>query len=175
MAGYRPPITPAMPGGVYVPTGLGAVQPVIEGQPQRSLIQPPHAQGQAVPAGAGLELAAAPQLVALLKSSLYPSQREWAADCLSHQDCHSQPQVVPALVSGAKDDPAPAVRAGCVRALARLHVNSPQVLAVLQSLQSDPDPRVRQEALEALPTLGAAAPARPESGLRAAGGLTGSK
>jgi HEAT repeat protein len=140
--------------------------------PQRPLMLPPHAQAPAVPPGAGLEYVPTPQMVALLRTSLYPSQREYAADCLSRQDCRNQPQVVQALVSAAKDDLAPAVRAGCVRALARLHVNTPTVVAALKAMQADPDGRVRQEVELALGAVGVAVQPHGESGLRPASAST---
>jgi hypothetical protein len=111
-----------------------------------------------------------PQLLALLKDSLYPSHREWAADCLSRQDWRSQPEVVQALVTAAKEDPAATVRAGCVRALAQMKANTLPVVTVLQSLKADADPRVRMEVEEALPTLGAAAARQSDPTVRPASG-----
>jgi hypothetical protein len=167
-AGYRPAMLPAG----YTPAGAG--QPVMQSPVQRPTMLP-QSRGPVVPPGAGLEPAAVPQLVNLLKTSLYPSQREWAADCLAHQDCASQPHVVQALVVGAKDDPAPGVRAGCVRALAQLRVNTRQVVATLQALQADGDPRVRHEAEQALPALGVAVRPHAESGLRPVSASTGDR
>jgi hypothetical protein len=103
-------------------------------------------------------------LLALLKDSLFPSQREWAAECLSRRDWQAQPQVVRALLTAAREDPAATVRASCVRALAAMKVCAPSVLATVQALKSDPDARVRHEVEEALPALGAAGSVRPASG-----------
>jgi HEAT repeats len=95
-----------------------------------------------------------PQMLAVLRDSLYPSQREWAVDGLASQPgAPSQPQIVQALLSAAKDDPAPTVRAASVRALAQLQLNTVPVATVVQGLKNDPDPRVRREAEMALPVL----------------------
>jgi hypothetical protein len=88
-----------------------------------------------------------------------PSQREWAAECLARQDWRAQPQILGALVTAARVDPAAAVRAGCVRALGKMKANTLPVVQTVQSLKSDRDPRVRQEVDETLAALGAA----PES------------
>ncbi len=112
-----------------------------------------------------------PQLLAVLRDSMYPSQREWAAESLAEQrGSQSQPQVVQALLSSAKDDPAATVRAASVRALVQLQVNTVPAVVVLQALKADPDIRVRREAEQALPALTGGqspafdAPVRPVSG-----------
>jgi hypothetical protein len=101
------------------------------------------------------------QMLTVLRDSLYPSQREWAADQLASGDWRSRPEVVEALATAARQDPAPMVRAGCVRALAQIQVNTVPVRTAVQALKDDPDPRVRQEAEQALGAL-QAAPAPPE-------------
>ena len=53
----------------------------------------------------------------VLKEALLPSQREAAADSLCKVDWKVCPQVVDALMSAAKEDPAATVRASCVRCL----------------------------------------------------------
>ena len=98
-----------------------------------------------------------PQMVTTLKDSLYPSQREWAAEQLSQSNGRGDPQVVQTLTTCAKEDPAASVRTACVHALAQMKVNTTEVTAVVQELKNDRDPRVRQEAEEALNTLGVAA------------------
>src|SRR5262249_47893682 len=55
-----------------------------------------------------------PQLLFKLRESLYPSQRELAADQLARLDWKTQPQIVSALLLGAREDQAATVRAGCV-------------------------------------------------------------
>jgi hypothetical protein len=110
------------------------------------------------------------QLVFKLKESLYPSQREWSAEKLSAVDARKNGEVVPALLHAAREDPAPSVRAGCVRALARLKANSVEVVEALRALKSDSDARVQHEAADALVTL---APADPV--LQRTGGPDGGK
>jgi hypothetical protein len=95
----------------------------------------------------------AAQLIFKLKESLYPSQREWAAERLSGQDARKNGEMVPALVQGAREDPAPTVRAGCIRALVRLKANSEPVVEALRALKNDRDAHVQHEAEEALATL----------------------
>lgn len=85
------------------------------------------------------------QLMATLRDSLYPSQRELAAEKLCTVNWQSNPEVVGALVTAAREDPAATVRAGCVRCLVKMKVNTPTVVATIQALKSDPDLRVRQE------------------------------
>lgn len=93
------------------------------------------------------------QMIAVLKTSSYPSQREWAVNNLATLDPRGNPQVVPLLLAVASQDPAPTVRSACVYGLARLRVNDPQVVAALQQLKADTDPRVRVEAEQALARL----------------------
>ena len=95
-----------------------------------------------------------PQLLAVLRDSLYPSQREWAAESLAAlHGSQAQPEVVQGLVTAAKEDPAPSVRACCVRSIVQLRINTMPAVAVVQGLKDDPDPRVRREVEQALPVL----------------------
>jgi hypothetical protein len=94
-----------------------------------------------------------PQLLASLKDSQLPSQREWAAEQLSELNWRQQPYIADSLARSAKEDPAASVRAACVHALAHLKVDKPEVVAVVQELRNDRDPRVRSEVEEALSTL----------------------
>jgi hypothetical protein len=96
-------------------------------------------------------------LFLLLRDSLYPSQREWAAEILSSLDGNFRPQVLQALLMAAGQDAAATVRAGCVRCLARMNANTPPVLEGLRALRTDNDPRVRQEVDLALDTFSRAA------------------
>jgi hypothetical protein len=98
------------------------------------------------------------QLLAQLRDSIYPSEREWAAERLSREDGHKQPHIVQALVDAARRDPAPMVRAECVRALAHMKVNTPAVVSAMQALGADVDPQVRLEVQEALTVLQAPIP-----------------
>jgi hypothetical protein len=100
------------------------------------------------------------ELLMTLRNSLYPSQREWAADRLTSFDWHAQPQVVVGLVLGARNDAAPLVRAGCLRALARMHAACEPAMAAAQDLRNDADARVRQEAEQTLRVLQTAAASR---------------
>ncbi len=97
-------------------------------------------------------------MVAVLRESLYPSQREEAAEQLGALDWRRQPEILDILVERAKEDPAPTVRAECVRSLNRLKANTLPVVEAVKSLQSDGDPRVRHEADEAYATLTGKAP-----------------
>src|SRR5262249_21164890 len=108
------------------------------------------------------------QHLLVLKTSSYPSQREWAANNLATFDWRACPQVVEALVVAAKADPPPSVRAGCAYSLARMGVTAETVLATLRQLKTDQDPRVRQEANQALARLGqgSAPTALPPSGVQ---------
>jgi hypothetical protein len=113
-------------------------------------------------------------LFQLLKDSLYPSQREWAADNLAAAEWRANPMVVQALVTAAHDDPAPTVRVACVHSLAKLNAKSAPVLAMLQGLKADTDPRVRNEAEQALATLAQQTAKMPERAAGEAGAGTAS-
>jgi hypothetical protein len=102
------------------------------------------------------------ELLKTLHTSLFPSQREWAADRLTAYDWRSEPQVVEGLAKTARVDPAPLVRAGCLRALARMHAVCEPAITVARELKTDADPRVRQEAEQTLATLQAVRPVRVE-------------
>ena len=93
------------------------------------------------------------QMLAALHDSIYPSQREWAAEGLATIDWRIHPEAAQALMTAAAQDPAATVRAACVRHLARMKVNTVPVIQAVQALRADPDPRVRQEAEQALITL----------------------
>jgi hypothetical protein len=165
----EPPMPMGMPmPGYRAPTGYGPMPQAPMGGPayrpvgyqQMPAVLPPGPQAGGLPEGAGT-----PQLLGMLKDSLYPSQREWAADCLARQNWRSQPQVVDALVVAARQDPAALVRAGCVRALGKMKANTLPVLQAVQSLKSDGDPRVRHEVDETLAALGVSGESH-DSGVR---------
>lgn len=94
------------------------------------------------------------QLLGVLRESLYPAQREWAAVQLANHDWRMQPEILPALILAAKSDPAATVRAGCVNTLARTNAATGPVVETFHALKSDTDPRVRQEAENALVRMG---------------------
>lgn len=104
-------------------------------------------------------------LVAILQTGPYPSQRERAAEALAAAGWHANPAIIPALLQGARGDPAPTVRASCVRCLTRMNAGTPTVLTTLEHLRVDSDPQVRTEvnaALRALtPNAENALPVRP--------------
>jgi hypothetical protein len=137
---------PPMPSMV----AMGPRAPMM-GNPLMNVPSTPVVPGSVV---AAAHRAGVPQLLATLKDSLYPSERESAAEQLSELNWRVQPQVVESLMKSAHDDPAATVRAACVHALARMKANSAEVTTLVQSLKSDRDPRVRQEAEEALNALG---------------------
>jgi hypothetical protein len=95
-------------------------------------------------------------LIVVLRQSMLPSEREMAAEQLARCDWRSEPHTVQALLQAAKADPAPAVRAGCVRALAKMKANAQPVVQAVKELKSDQDLRVRQEVEQALAVLTAA-------------------
>jgi hypothetical protein len=111
----------------------------------------------AVPAGMGPNQWAAnnqvQEMLSVLKTSPYPSQREWAANNLAAMGWQGHPAVLPALLTAARKDPAPTVRSGCVYQLSRMDSPPEPVLAALRQLKSDSDPRVRVEAERALTRL----------------------
>ena len=96
-----------------------------------------------------------PQVIAMLHDSLYPSQREWAADQLATLDWKTNQPAIDALLKSAKEDPAASVRAGCVRCLGKMNCNLIPVVTALRSMQADTDPRVQTEVEHALGKLGA--------------------
>ena len=94
------------------------------------------------------------QLLRVLRESPYPAQREWAAQSLASFDWRANPQVVPALLQAAMQDPAANVRASAVSCLGRIGAAVEPVFGALQSLRNDIDPRVRQEVEQAFMRLG---------------------
>ncbi len=138
----RPPMVPAG----YAPGYQGMVQ-----APNPAMDRPGYtAPMTAAQAAANTQVQ---QMINVLKTSAYPSQREWAAHNLGMCDDHTRPEVIQVLAVAAKDDPAPTVRAGCAYTLGRMRASGTRVMAVLQQLKSDTDPRVRAEADQALARL----------------------
>jgi len=86
-----------------------------------------------------------PQTIASLRTALYPSHREWAANNLALVDWHKHPEVVDALLQVAKEDPAATVRAACVHNLGTMKANTTAVTDGLQALKNDAAPQVVQE------------------------------
>ena len=96
----------------------------------------------------------APRLLAVLRSSILPSEREMAADGLRRVDWKSESEVVPGLLAAAQADPAPMVRAASIRALGEMKANTLQVMQALGRAKDDADPRVRQQATQTIAVLG---------------------
>lgn len=198
LAGTRRPIPADFGGTPQEPNGFGDAVPQAQGQGsppraygmampgmQRPTMPNPTVMAARMPIGANPLMSVpptpiappaavaarpktAPQLMTTLKESLFPSEREWAAEQLSEQTGPAQPQVVQSLMQSAKDDPAATVRASCVHALAHMKVGSKEVAALVQSLKADRDPRVRHEAEEAFETLGLAATVPIDTGIQPA-------
>jgi hypothetical protein len=112
------------------------------------------------PAGNGYpggEQAAEPhvlsQLLEMLEDSMYPSQREWAADKLATYDWRIHGTVAQALMNSARKDPAATVRAACIRSLGKMNITTVPAITTIQALKTDRDLRVRQEAEQTLVTL----------------------
>jgi hypothetical protein len=166
----QPPPVSMMPGYTGASGSEGkwlqipAAPPVIAAAPSASVVAagfPVAALPARAPAGAeGVPLEAglsASELLMTLQTSLYPSQREWAVDRLTACDWHADSRIVDGLVKSARTDPAPLVRAGCLRALARMRAASEVTLAAARELKADTDSRVRQEAETTLGVLQSAA------------------
>jgi hypothetical protein len=112
------------------------------------------------------------QLLLVLRSSMYPSHREWAADQLGKLDSRSNPIVVELMAQAAKNDLAASVRSACVRNLSKMNANTPVVAETLAAMQSDENPAVRDEVARAMSELriakqpAATTPAVQPAGLR---------
>jgi hypothetical protein len=131
-------------------------------RPQMAMMPPPGYYPMPMPmprmpAAVPMAMAQAPlpepqtgQLIAVLRNSVLPSEREMAVEQLSRYDWRSQPQVVTELTNAAKNDPAATVRASCVHALAKMKVNTVPAVQTVQALKNDKDVRVRQEVEQAL-------------------------
>ena len=75
-----------------------------------------------------------------MHESLYPSQREWAADRLASFDWRRQPQAVELLIERAKQDAAPSVRVECIRSLGRMTSDAPGVVEAVRLCRFDSTP-----------------------------------
>jgi hypothetical protein len=148
--GMIPQAPPMMPGPAYA---QAAPMPAMPAMPAHPAMAVPPGPNMTQPVGFAQDGATLQQLQAMLRDSLYPSQREWAADRLSLHDWRVEPQVLDSLMTAAREDPAPMVRAGCVRSLGKMKANTVPVVAVIQAMRGDSDPRVREEVDQALATL----------------------
>jgi hypothetical protein len=156
MPPQNPFATPTMPAGYGYPPMMPPQQPMMPQQqpmmPQQPMIQPasyqptmpsPSAQAQQVE-----------QLIKVMRENAYPAQREWAAQMLASYEWRVHPQIVPALLQSASQDPAGTVRAGCVTCLGRMQAAVEPVFGTLHALRSDIDPRVRGAVEQAFVNLG---------------------
>jgi hypothetical protein len=154
--GHEEPL-PVRPAPVSSPTPVDRSYPASSYCPSRS--------GPAVSMSFGAKAEPAPpepppgaivthhQMLALLKESMYPEQREWAAENMSSFDWRLSPEIVDGLLACARKDSVAAVRVACIRCLVKMSAGTAPVVAALESLKSDSDPRVRTEAEQALSTL----------------------
>ncbi|MBM4070759.1 MAG: hypothetical protein FJ271_17665 [Planctomycetes bacterium] len=148
--GMMPPMNPgamhpyAQAGHAQMPVPAPMMPPLATLPPR------PELGAMSLPPGMGIDPASVHQWLGVLLESPYPAQREWAAMNLSAVDLQASPDVLQALLTVARKDPAATVRASCVTCLARQNLTSQPVLTTLHSLVSDPDPRVRTEAEQSL-------------------------
>jgi len=157
---YPPPPYPAYAGPVMAAAYCPQPVPSAPYYPSSSTAQP------AMPAATAVSGQSVQQLLLTMKDALYPSHREWAAEALVSVDWRTNPQVVDALLLTAREDPAATVRAGAVRALTKMNVNTSSVVSTLQNLKGDADPRVRQDVEQALANFG-----NPPAAVQPAGGI----
>ena len=154
--GYPPmggPAFPRMPPvNPYGPVVQMAMVPPMGGRPApgAGLVPAGYLPGAGQPMQNGVN---PPQLLAMLHDSLFPSQREFAAEKLTALDWRTNEAVVRALVQTAREDPAATVRAACVHALVKMKVDTVPVVTALQALKADTDVRVRDEAEQGLAIL----------------------
>jgi hypothetical protein len=93
------------------------------------------------------------QMLALLRESIYPEQREWAAENMSSFDWHLSPEIAEGLMTTAQKDTVVAVRTACIRCMVRMEINTPQVRNVLETLKTEKEPQIQKEAKKALAKL----------------------
>lgn len=98
-------------------------------------------------------MASVEQLIGVLHDSNYIEQREWAAYNLSNVNWKTHPEVVVALVNGARQDHSPKVRVMCIHGLTAMQVKADWVVKALQTMKSDSDSQVQQEVTRALALL----------------------
>lgn len=157
------PMPPAPPSPMTQGTQVAMAPPSPAAGVTQTSYQGAAAQPSPMPGSAPAAGMASPQLMGVLRDSLYPSQREWAAEKLSDLDWKQNDAAVQALTRAVREDPAATVRAGCVRALAKMKANTYPVVSAVQAAKNDADTRVRTEAEEALAVLapGMKTPAAP--------------
>jgi|GEM_PF-2524633 len=153
-AGVQGPMMPAQQNYPRSPYGMMAQG--ASGMAAPAPMNPPVVPvGYQMPMQAGLSMpmAAEQQMLVALRDSLYPSQREWAVAGLATFDWRAHPEVVQALLTAGRQDPAATVRAACVHHLAKMNVNTMPIVELVQKSRADADPRVRLEADRALSAM----------------------
>lgn len=124
---------------VSAPSSSFAPSPCVMSSPSASSVVPAGGFGPSIQ-----------PLLTVIRTSNFPSQREWAVETMASINGRDRPEVVAALLTAASQDPAGSVRAACVRSLAQLHLRTQQVVTAFQMLQGDIDPQVRHEATVAM-------------------------
>jgi hypothetical protein len=154
------PMPPQMPGAMPMPTSH--VNPAMDRRmPAMQMTADEAAMMQAIQ-----------EMLAVMQTSIYPSQREWAANNLATFDAKAYPIVVETLTTAARSDPAGTVRAACIYGLSRMKVDTAAVRITLEQLKADRDPRVRQEAEQAIARMApATSPATELPNVQPAGGV----
>jgi HEAT repeats len=158
-AGPMPPANPFSPGPAmqtgYAPSPYPPMMPqqtMMQQQPpmtQQASFQQPAAPTQQQSVSQQVD-----QLIRALRENPYPAQREWAAQSLTNFEWRAHPQIVPALLQSASQDPAASVRAGSVYCLGRMNAAVEPVFGTLRAMRNDIDPRVRAEVEQAITRLG---------------------
>jgi hypothetical protein len=98
------------------------------------------------------------QIMTILQNGATAQQRIWAAVTLSTVDGWTNPDVMQALISTARRDADPSVRAVCVRCIGRMNVCTLPVVKAVQEMKSDRDPTVRAEVDLTIRQLGEVGP-----------------
>lgn len=91
--------------------------------------------------------------LAKLRSATTPQERELAALTLTLGAARKTHEIIAALMSACRDDPAPAVRLTCIRCLFRLAPEAPQVVPILEERLKDKNVEVKKLARLALDEL----------------------
>jgi len=138
----------------YAPAPYPPMVPMHAMMPQQPTVQPVAHQQQPAPTQHQAITQQVEQLIKVMRESPYPAQREWAAQSLTSFEWRAHPQIVPALIQSASQDPAASVRAGCVYCLGRMQAAVEPVFVTLYAMRNDMEPRVRAEVEQALVRLG---------------------
>lgn len=83
------------------------------------------------------------RLIGCLRDDMMPSMREIAAESLAQSQGRARPEVIAALAEAAEKDPAPTVRACCVRCLTTMSASSPECMAALHKVKAGSDSMIR--------------------------------